>query len=27
VSHDVTTPLSGTVFCWSAGSSYHQPVH
>jgi len=25
VSHDVTTPLSGTVFRPSAGTSYHQP--
>jgi len=27
VSRDVTTPLSGTVCCPSAGTSYRQPVH
>jgi len=26
-SRDVTTPLSGTVCCPSAGTSYGQPVH
>ena len=27
MSCDVTTPLSGTVCCLSAGTSYDQPVH
>jgi len=27
MSHDLTTPLSGTVYRPSAGTSYDQPVH
>jgi len=27
VSRDVTTPVSGTVCCPSAGTNYHQPVY